>query len=59
MCIRDSIYPGVQCGPGTVLDAFGQCIPDPDCVEDINGDGQVGVADILLLLGSFGAICSP
>ena len=53
------IYPGVQCGPGTVLDAFGQCIPDPDCVEDINGDGQVGVADILLLLGSFGAICSP
>lgn len=50
-------YSGAQCGPGTVLDAFGQCIPDPNCVVDIDGDGQVGVTDILLLLGSFGAVC--
>ena len=54
-CIQAS---GV-CGPGTVLDAFGLCIPDPACVEDINGDGQIGVGDILLLLSVFGAVCSP
>lgn len=27
------------------------------CAEDINGDGSVAVADILLLLGAFGMEC--
>ena len=27
------------------------------CVEDLDGDDLVGVADILMLLSAFGAIC--
>jgi len=29
------------------------------CAEDVNGDGFVGVSDILMVLSSFGQTCSP
>ncbi len=29
------------------------------CAEDVNGDGLVGVSDILMVLSSFGQTCSP
>jgi len=53
---------GDCCGLGTVWDAVsGTCIAsgtEPGlCVEDLNGDGTVAVADILQLLGAFGAVC--
>jgi 1,4-alpha-glucan branching enzyme len=32
-------------------------VPTTSCAEDINEDGMVTVADILLLLGSFGVAC--
>ena len=44
MCIRDSI----------LLSEFG-CLTG--CTADINGDGQVTVADVLSLLGGFGTDC--
>ena len=38
-------------------DDDGTCIYDNSCSTDINGDNQVTVSDLLLLLGSFGNIC--
>jgi hypothetical protein len=45
---------------GTSLDADGNGIPDEcECVfADINGDGEVGVQDFLLLLSAWGGVCS-
>jgi len=53
---------GDCCGEGTVWDAAsGTCISDgtssATCIEDLNGDGTVAVADILQLLGAFGLTC--
>ena len=28
-----------------------------NCAADLNGDGLVGVGDVLLMLGEFGSIC--
>ena len=54
-CFHSSIL----CGPGTVLDAFGQCVPLATCAGDVNADGLIGVADILLVLSVFGNACAP
>jgi hypothetical protein len=35
-----------------------QCVPDFQCSEDINGNGAVDVADLLLLLNAFGSGCT-
>jgi hypothetical protein len=47
------------CGPGTiwsVLDAF--CVPVPaSCAEDLNGDGIVGIDDVLSILSAYGSFC--
>jgi hypothetical protein len=49
------------CGPGTYWDAtVSLCLPeptDPVCVEDVNGDGTIGVSDLLQLLAVFGDNC--
>ncbi len=55
-------HPGsAYCGPGTVWDAdLEACIPEgaaPLCVEDLNGDGLVGISDMLQLLSAFGNSC--
>ena len=47
------------CGAGTVWSsATGHCVvADPNCPQDVNGDGSVGIADILYLLSYFGSDC--
>ncbi len=47
------------CGPGTFWDADQMlCLPEtPLCVEDLNGNGSVGISDLLQLLGAFGVDC--
>ena len=54
-CAYDSL-----CGPGTFWStAQGQClIANPSCPEDINEDGIIGSADILILLSSYGSNCA-
>ena len=52
-------YSSILCGPGTVLDPFGQCVPLATCAGDVNADGLIGVADILLVLSVFGNACAP
>ena len=48
------------CGPGTVWSvADQQCVlSDPTCPPDVNGDGLIGVADILEVLSYYGESCS-
>ena len=46
------------CGPGTVWDpVMSMCVGAVTCSEDIDGDGLIGVADVLALLSSFGNLC--
>jgi hypothetical protein len=46
------------CGPGTVWDvALSMCVGVSTCTEDIDGDGLIGVSDVLALLSSFGSVC--
>jgi len=48
----------VFCGPGSVWDpAMGLCVGLTTCSEDIDGDGLIGVSDVLALLSSFGNVC--
>jgi len=49
------------CGPGTAWDATLQlCVgtmEEDNCPEDIDGDGEIAVTDLLALLSAFGASC--
>ena len=46
------------CGPGTVWDPVLEwCVGVTTCSEDIDGDGLIGVADVLALLSAFGNLC--
>jgi hypothetical protein len=46
------------CGPGTVWDeTLELCIGITTCSEDVDGDGLVGVSDVLALLSAFGGLC--
>lgn len=51
--------PAVYCGEGTTFDTdLQQCVPVPEtCVADLNEDGTVNAADMLLLLSEFGEAC--
>lgn len=47
------------CGVGTHWSQeMQQCVSDFQCSEDINGNGTVDVADLLLLLNAFGSGCA-
>ena len=39
---------------------LGTCFTEPSstCPEDLDGDGLVTVADLLMVLGAFGQACS-
>ena len=53
-CVTDTDV----CGEGTEWNnAIGQCVPLNLCSTDINGDGVVGVGDLLNLLSAFGFQC--
>ena len=46
------------CGTGTVWDPVLEwCVGITTCSEDIDGDGLIGVADVLALLSAFGNLC--
>lgn len=46
------------CGPNTFWDAsLGLCVGLTVCEEDIDGDGAIGVSDVLALLSVFGNVC--
>ena len=46
------------CAEGTVWDyALAQCIPFDSCHEDLDGDGVIGINDLMQLLSSFGTVC--
>ena len=46
------------CGPGTVWDpSLSLCVGVATCSEDVDGDGLVGVSDVLALLSAFGGLC--
>ena len=48
------------CGEGTYWDDLAQaCLTIETCQEDLDGDGVVGVNDLLELLSSFGSECVP
>jgi hypothetical protein len=47
-----------SCGPGTVWNEDYQfCLPEPVCEGDLNGDGVVGVPDLLLVLSYYMTVC--
>jgi len=46
------------CGPGTVWDpAAGNCIGIDDCPSDVDGNGYIGMNDLLDLLGNMTYFC--
>ena len=48
------------CGDGTVWDEDSQtCVAFDDCPSDLDGNGDVGVSDLLILLSDFGLVCPP
>ena len=49
---------GNACGPGTFWDeTASQCLPVITCQEDLDGDGVIGVNDLMQLLSLFGTDC--
>ena len=54
----DPVDGSVFCGPGTYWnDQLELCVGITGCEEDIDGDGFVGVSDVLALLSEFGSVC--
>ena len=48
------------CGPGMHWDYnAAQCAIDESCEDDLDGDGVIGVNDLMQLLSSFGTDCTP
>ena len=49
---------GAACGEGTIWDADIQaCVVSDFCQEDLDGDGVIGINDLMQLLSSFGTMC--
>jgi len=49
---------GAACGEGTIWDSASQsCVAWNDCPSDLNGDGSIGVNDLMELLSEFGTDC--
>jgi len=47
------------CGDGTIWShAEGQCVQFDLCEADLDGSNEIGIADLLLLLGSFASSCN-
>ena len=56
--IADCETGGVFCGDGTIWDANIQaCVVSEFCQEDLDGDGFIGINDLMQLLSSFGTMC--
>ena len=49
---------GAACGEGTIWDVNIQaCVVSEFCQEDLDGDGVIGVNDLMQLLSTFGTMC--
>ena len=56
-CVQCEILQ-MACGEGTFWDeTTSTCIPVETCEEDLDGDGVIGVNDLMQLLSSFGTDC--
>ncbi|MDE0979175.1 MAG: hypothetical protein OSA78_04210 [Flavobacteriales bacterium] len=54
----ETILNPLACGPGTYWDeTVNQCLPILTCQEDLDGDGVIGINDLMQLLSSFGTMC--
>ena len=54
----ETILDPLACGPGTYWDeTVSQCLPVITCQEDLDGDGVIGINDLMQLLSSFGTMC--
>ena len=54
-CNENGVHDGVDIADGTSLDVNGNGIPDEcECLGDLDGSGDVGTGDLLLLLASWG-----
>lgn len=55
----EGIYGASYCGPGTIWDAEElQCVPVEDsCTSDIDGNGLVGINDLLQILVDYAMVC--
>ena len=56
--LQTELADGVYCGEGTVWDeSSGECIGYNPCPKDLDGDGVIGIEDLLQLLNAFGTEC--
>ena len=54
----ETILDPLACGLGTYWDeTVSQCLPLLTCQEDLDGDGVIGINDLMQLLSSFGTMC--
>jgi len=54
----ETILDPLACGLGTYWDeTLSQCLPLLTCQEDLDGDGVIGINDLMQLLSSFGTMC--
>ena len=56
--LQTELENGVYCGEGTIWSGeLGECIAYNPCPKDLDGDGAIGVEDLLQLLNAFGTDC--
>ena len=56
--LQTELEDGVYCGEGTIWSGeLGECIAYNPCPKDLDGDGLIGVEDLLQLLNAFGTEC--
>lgn len=54
----EAVSDATACGPGTYWDDLESlCLPIETCTDDLDGDGVIGVNDLMQLLSSFGTDC--
>ena len=60
-CVPEPVNPTaseISCGPGTYWDDLESlCLPIETCNDDLDGDGVIGINDLMQLLSSFGTMC--
>jgi len=56
--LLSAIASGAYCGDGTIwVPEWSQCIAVPTCFADLDGDGNRGTEDLLMLLSVYGTGC--
>lgn len=56
--LQAELEDGAYCGEGTIWNVdLGECVAYNPCPKDLDGDGLIGVEDLLQLLNAFGTEC--